>query len=273
MLEVDDLWVVHPKRRLRLRPRGSAHDDVAAVRGVSFTVPLGNVVAIVGESGSGKSSAALAVTSLGRVTSGRVRLQGDDLLSLGRRALRRKRPEMQMVFQDANGSLDPRQRMRSGLAELRRQHKRRSDWISDEELLHRVGLSSSILPRRPSELSGGQAQRMVIARALLLRPALLVADEPTSALDVSIQAQILDLLLSLTKQEDLGILLITHDLPVARHVADYVYVMQNGVFVEHGATESVFGSPSHSYTRELIAALPSKEFRAGAGQSDQRLRH
>jgi ABC-type oligopeptide transport system ATPase subunit len=150
--------------------------------------------------------------------------------------------------------------MRAGLAELRRQHKQRSSWISDEDLLDRVGLRTANLARLPSELSGGQAQRMVIARALLLRPALIVADEPTSALDVSIQAQILELLLSLTKQDDVGVLLITHDLPVARHVADYVYVMENGVFVEHGPPENVFGSPTHSYTRELIGALPSKEF-------------
>ena len=167
---------------------------------------------------------------------------------------------MQIIFQDPNGSLDPRQSMRAGLAELRRQHKQRTSWISDEDLLQRVGLSTTALSRLPNELSGGQAQRMVIARALLLRPALIVADEPTSALDVSIQAQILELLLSLTKQEAVGVLLITHDLPVARHVADYVYVMENGVFVEHGNTESVFDKPTHSYTRELIDALPSKEF-------------
>ena len=251
--------MIHPRRRLRFRARDEAN-NVAAVRGVSFSVPQGSVVAVVGESGSGKSSAALAATCLGRVTSGRIRLQGVDLLSLSRRGLRRKRPEMQMIFQDPNGSLDPRQTMRAGLSELRRQHKRRASWISDEELLQRVGLSTSALTRLPGELSGGQAQRMVIARALLLRPALLVADEPTSALDVSIQAQILGLLLSLAREERVGILLITHDLPVARHVADHVYVMENGVFVEHGATEKVFTSPGHDHTRELIDALPSKDF-------------
>jgi len=263
VLEVGELWVIHRRGRLRLRSGDEASKDVAAVRGVSFSVPEGGIVAVVGESGSGKSSAALAVTCLGRVTSGTILLRGVDLLSLNRRTLRRKRPEMQMIFQDPNGSLDPRQTMRAGLSELRRQHKQRASWISDEELLQRVGLSTSILTRLPGELSGGQAQRMVIARALLLRPALLVADEPTSALDVSIQAQILGLLLSLTKEERVGILLITHDLPIARHVADYVYVMENGVFVEQGETEKIFSNPVHEYTRELIGALPSKDFQGG----------
>jgi ABC-type oligopeptide transport system ATPase subunit len=264
VLDVEDLWVVHPRRRLSVRPGAVRADDVAAVRGISFTVPASGIVGIVGESGSGKSSAALAVTRLGRITSGTVLLEGTDLIALGRSALRRMRPQIQMIFQDPNGSLDPRQRMRAGLAELRRQHRERTGWISDEDLLERVGLSPAILPRLPSELSGGQAQRMVIARALLLRPALLVADEPTSALDVSIQAQILNLLLSLSAEEKIGILLITHDLPVARHVADYVYVMEHGVFVEHGESDRVFSSPTHDYTQELINALPSKEFRPGS---------
>ena len=262
MLDVQDLWVVHTRKRFGIRLPRRDESSVAAVRGVSFSVPASRIVAIVGESGSGKSSAALAVTRLGRITSGRVLLRGTDLLALNRRQLRRIRPEMQLVFQDPHGSLDPRQRLRSGLTELRRQHPERTGWITDAELLERVGLSTAILSRLPSGLSGGQAQRMVIARALLLRPALLVADEPTSALDVSIQAQILNLLLSLSRKEGIGILLITHDLPVARHVADYVYVMEDGVFVEHGESERVFSNPSHVYTQELIDALPSKEFRA-----------
>jgi ABC-type glutathione transport system ATPase component len=257
VLEVEELTVAYRRSRL-LRRRGDS-PTVEAVKGVSFVAHAGEVVALIGESGSGKTSFALAVAQLGRLTRGSVRLDAEELTGLEGRALRRRRPDFQLVFQDPHASLDPQQTMRAGLAELRRLHPGRCGWISDEDLLGRVGLGPSALARLPSELSGGQVQRMVIARALLLRPRLLIADEPTSALDVSIQAQILTLLVSLAREERLAIVLITHDLALARHVADYVYVMREGTFVEQGETEAVLASPQHEYTRALIDAVPSKD--------------
>ncbi|HEX4518001.1 MAG TPA: ATP-binding cassette domain-containing protein [Gaiellaceae bacterium] len=255
VLAVEDLSVAYRKSRVGSQSGGGTFH---AVQNVSLAVHAGEVVALIGESGSGKSSLAMAIAQLGRISGGSVRLNGDELTELRGRALRRRRPDFQMIFQDPHGSLDPHQTMRSGLGELRRVHPERSGWISNEDLLTRVGLQPSILTRLPGEMSGGQAQRMVIARTLLLRPTLLIADEPTSALDVSIQAQILTLLRSLAEQEELAILLITHDLALARHVADYVYVMQDGLFVEEGETEAVLASPRHRYTRELMAAVPKE---------------
>jgi ABC-type dipeptide/oligopeptide/nickel transport system ATPase subunit len=161
-----------------------------------------------------------------------------------------------MVFQDPNASFDPRQSVRSGLRELRRLHKQRTDWTSDEDLLRRVGLQPTLLGRLPHQLSGGQAQRVSVARALLLRPKLLIADEPTSALDVSVQAQILDLLRTLCRDEDLSILFISHDLAVVRSLCRRVYVMRGGQVVESGLTADIMARPQHEYTVKLLEAIP-----------------
>lgn len=254
VLDIDDVSVVHPGRGMQ---RGK---DVVAVDHVSLHVREAEIVALVGESGSGKSTLALASAGLGRLTSGRIDILGRPVTDLGaRRSLRDHRAQVQMVFQDPHGSLDPRQSIGAGLRELRRLHRERTSWIDDAELMDRVGLDPELLERLPHQVSGGQAQRVSVARALLLRPRLLIADEPTSGLDVSVQAQIVNLLLTIRDEERLGILFISHDLSVVRHLCDRVHVMKDGQIVEHGATEDLLSAPTHPYTQRLIAAVPGRE--------------
>lgn len=253
VLEIRDLRVVHPKP-------WSRHGGFVAVDGVSLALQPGEIVGLVGESGSGKTTVAMAAAGLGRVTGGHIRVRGRELTAMRGRSLRRFRAEVQVVFQDPHGSLDPRQSVRSGLRELRSLHRDRTGWITDDGLMARVGLGTEILDRLPNEISGGQAQRVSIARALLLRPSLLVADEPTSALDVSIQAQIVELLRSLSRAEGVAVLFISHDLSVVRQLCQRVLVMRSGVVVEEGAVEAVASEPRHEYTRALIDALPGKHY-------------
>ncbi|GII78541.1 ABC transporter ATP-binding protein [Sphaerisporangium rufum] len=252
ILDVDDLTVVHQAGGRWGNRRG---DTVAAVDGVSLTVDAGEIIGVVGESGSGKTSLAMAVAGLGRISGGTVTVSG---VQVSGRLSRAERTRVQVILQDPHGSLDPRQTVRRGLRELRRIHPERTGWTTDEELLAKVGLNADLLDRLPHQVSGGQAQRVAIARALLLRPALLLADEPTSALDVSVQAQILRLLLGLRRSEDLAILFISHDLAVVRAVCDRVHVMLRGRVVEHGPTAEVFERPAHEYTRRLLAAIPGR---------------
>jgi ABC-type glutathione transport system ATPase component len=227
------------------------------VNDVSIAVGAGEIVGVVGESGSGKTSLALAISRLGPCSAGEVRLLDEDLGALRGRRLRAVRPLVQMIFQDPQGSLDPRQSVRSGLAELRRLHPERAGWITDEALLERVRLTPAHLGRFPHQLSGGQAQRVCIARAVLTRPRLLIADEPTSGLDVLVQADILELLLELRAEFGLSMLLITHDLGLVRRICDRVYVMLTGEVVEEGSAEQVLARPAHEYTQRLIRAVPS----------------
>ena len=254
VLQIEDLRVVFSERGIGKRP------DVVAVDGVSLHIKAGEIVGLVGESGSGKTTLALATALLGRITYGRISLEGEDIIGISRNGMRRLRSRIQVVFQDPHGSLDPRQTVRKGLSELRSLHPGRTTWITDAELLAKVGMTEDLLDHLPHELSGGQAQRVSIARALLLRPSLLVADEPTSALDVSVQAQILNLMLQLRESEDISVLLISHDLSVVRNLCDRVYVMKDGRVVEEGETEELLGSPNHPYTRQLIAAIPGKDW-------------
>lgn len=248
VLEVADLSVIHPARGRRGEP-------VVAVDEVSLTVARGEIVGVVGESGSGKSSLAMAVAGVGRVTSGIILVSGS---AVNRQLQGDARAQVQVILQDPHGSLDPRQSVRKGLRELRSIHPKRTDWITDEELLGKVGLTSDMLDRLPHQISGGQAQRVGVARALLLRPSLLLADEPTSALDVSVQAQILQLLRDLRDEEGLTILFISHDLAVVRALCDQVHVMLRGKVVESGPTSEVFDRPRHEYTRKLLDAIPGR---------------
>ncbi|RIV40549.1 ABC transporter ATP-binding protein [Micromonospora radicis] len=254
VLVVGDLVVEHRNR--------STGEVFRAVDHVSLSIAPGASVAVVGESGSGKTTLAMAATGLGARGTGDIRLLGHSLSTIGRRELRRLRPEVQVVFQDPHGSLDPRQSVRSGLRELRALQPRRTSWIEDAELLGRVRLAPEILDRYPHQLSGGQAQRVCIARALLMRPRLIVADEPTSGLDVSVQADVLALLQEIRASTGAALLMISHDLAVVRSLCAEVHVMYRGQVVEAGPCEQVFVAPVHEYTRELLAAMPGARWRS-----------
>ncbi len=230
---------------------------VPALGGVSFTMYRGVNLGVVGESGCGKSTLARAVMGLEQPTSGSVRVLGEDVTTLDAPRRRPLRRHFQMVFQDPFGSLDPRKRVGSIVAEplvlapLERDEQRRRV----VEVLDAVGLRASDTAKYPHEFSGGQRQRIAIARALVTRPALIVADEPVSALDVSVQAQVLNLLEDLRDEFGVTFMLISHDLAVVRHLCQEVLVMSAGVVVERGATETVFHQPRHPYTRTLLDAV------------------
>jgi peptide/nickel transport system ATP-binding protein len=238
---------------------GAGSQRVRAVRGVSLSIEPGEVYALVGESGSGKSTLARCVLRLIEPTSGDVWFLGMRLAALRGEGLRRIRREIGVVFQSPFASLDPRMRVREIVSEPLRAHLSSSREATDtrlEELLSQVGLNSSHLTRYPHQLSGGQQQRVAIARALSLSPRLLVLDEPTSALDVSVQAQVLNLLVDLRTKFGLSYLLISHDLAVVQHLADRTGVMYLGQLVEEGRSEEIFANPSHPYTRALLDAAP-----------------
>jgi len=238
---------------------GRAHRAVRAVDGVSFEVQAGRTFAIVGESGCGKSTVARLITRLIEPTSGAVRLQGEDLLAADAAALRRLRGRIQLVFQDPYGSLNPRMTAGDMLAEPLHLHdvvpqSQRAARVA--ELLGAVGLRSDAARRYPHEFSGGQRQRLAIARALAAQPQVIVCDEPVSALDVSIQAQILNLLADLQRTLGLAYVFISHDLAVVRQIASDVGVMYLGRMVETGPAEVVLGEARHPYTRALLQAVP-----------------
>lgn len=229
-----------------------------SVDNVSFEVGPRQIVGVVGESGSGKTSVAMVAAGLLKASEGSVFVHDELVMT---KMSRDRRAKVQVVFQDPQGALDPRQTVRSGLRELRRLHRARTAWTGNEALLETVGLPANILDRLPHQISGGQAQRVAIARALLLRPDVLIADEPTSALDVSVQAQILSLLQSLRANADLSILFISHDLAVVRSLCDTVHVMKSGRIVESGTARDVIDFPKHEYTASLIAAIPGSVHR------------
>lgn len=229
-----------------------------AVDGVSFELRVGETLGLVGESGSGKTTTARILLGLTEPDSGRVEIDGIAWSELDRRQRLAQRRSIQTIYQDTLGSFDPRYTVSKVIDEAlsvadvsRRQRKVRA-----AELLDAVGLSTSVLERRPLELSGGQRQRVAIARALAPQPRLIVCDEPVSALDVSVQAQVLDLLTELQRETGVSYLFISHDLSVINHVSHRVLVMKDGQVVEHGEVEQVFTSPQHPYTDELVAAIP-----------------
>jgi peptide/nickel transport system ATP-binding protein len=238
---------------------GGSKGEVRAVDDVSFDVGAGETLGLVGESGSGKSTLGRLVLRLIEPTSGSIRLNGRDLLAASRSELRGLRRDMQIIFQDPFGSLDPRMRVEDVIAEPLVVHEKlnkETRRVRVGELLRAVGLDQSALPRYPHEFSGGQRQRIGIARALALRPKFIVADEPVSALDVSVGAQIVNLLAQLQREFGLTYLFISHSMPVVRYLATRVAVMYRGKIVEVGATEQITAQPGHAYTRSLLAATP-----------------
>jgi oligopeptide transport system ATP-binding protein len=234
-------------------------DTVRAVDDVSLTVGRGETLGLVGESGSGKSTLCRTVLQLLRPTSGSVRFEGREIAGLSRRQMQPYRREMQMIFQDPYASLNPRKRVGQIVADpLKLQGVASGGELRKQvqELLVRVGLSSEHYNRFPHEFSGGQRQRIGIARAIALRPKLVVADEPVSALDVSIQAQIINLLDDLQDELGLTYLFVAHDIGVVRHISDRIAVMHEGKIVEQGSADQVCEQPSDAYTKTLLAAVP-----------------
>jgi len=238
---------------------GGASGEVRAVDNVSLEIHSGETLGLVGESGSGKSTLGRLVLRLIEPTSGNVVFEGRDLLHANHREMRRLRRDMQIIFQDPFGSLDPRMRVEDVIGEPLIVHERmRPPPAAYEfaELLRAVGLDQSALSRFPHEFSGGQRQRIGIARALALRPKFIVADEPVSALDVSVGAQIVNLMAQLQREFGLTYLFISHSMPVIRYLATRIAVMYRGKIVEVGSTEQITERPQHAYTRSLLEATP-----------------
>jgi ABC-type glutathione transport system ATPase component len=238
---------------------GGAKGEVRAVDDVSFAIESGETLGLVGESGSGKSTLGRLILRLIEPTSGSISFDGCDLLAASHSDLRRLRRDMQIIFQDPFGSLDPRMRVEDVIAEPLIIHesmslKARRQRVA--ELLRVVGLDESAARRFPHEFSGGQRQRIGIARALALRPKFIVADEPVSALDVSVGAQIVNLLAQLQREFGLTYLFISHSMPVVRYLATRIAVMYRGKIVEIGATQQITVQPQHAYTRSLLEATP-----------------
>ncbi len=247
MLEVD---------RLRVRYGG-----FEAVKGVSWRVGAGEALGLVGTSGCGKSTTARAVVGLVPPAGGAVRFEGRDVAALAPAERRDFRRRVQMVFQDAHGSLNPRMTVRAMLAEALTVHRMVDGRAAVEDrcraLLDQVGLAAAALDQYPRELSGGQCQRVSLARCLAVEPRVLLADEPVSALDVSVQARIINLLREVQGRLGLALVLIAHDLAVVRNVCDRICVMADGVIVEEGPAAVVIGAPRHPRTRALVDAVPT----------------
>jgi ABC-type glutathione transport system ATPase component len=257
LIEIRNLTKVFPLGESMLGAR--AKGEVRAVDDVSLDIHPGETLGLVGESGSGKSTLGRLVLRLIEPSSGSVRFAGRDLLAASHREMRRLRRDMQIIFQDPFGSLDPRMNIEDVIGEPLIIHEKMVQSARRArvaELLRAVGLDQSILPRFPHEFSGGQRQRIGIARALALRPKFIVADEPVSALDVSVGAQIVNLLAQLQREFGLTYLFISHSMPVVRYLATRIAVMYHGKVVEVGTTPQMTENPQHPYTRSLLKATP-----------------
>ncbi|MCU0782292.1 MAG: ABC transporter ATP-binding protein [Akkermansiaceae bacterium] len=257
ILTVRDLRVHFPVRR-GIIPRPVA--AVKAVDGVSLAIAPGRTIGLVGESGCGKTTLGKAIVRLLKPVGGSIHFHGVDITAMGQRRLRPLRRQFQMIFQDPAESLDPRMSVRGLIEEplvIHRIGNRRERRAAVNELLDLVGLPAASADRYPFEFSGGQRQRIGIARALALRPGLIICDEPVSALDVSVQSQILNLLVDLQREFGLAYLFIAHDLSVVKHISDTVAVMYLGRIVEMAASEEIYRNPRHAYSQALLAAIPS----------------
>ena len=258
LLEVQNLRTWFPVVGGVMRRKVS---DIRAVDDVSFQVEAGHTVGLVGESGSGKTTVGRTILKLIESTSGRVFYNGRDVLPLSDREFRPLRREMQMIFQDPFGSLNPRFTIGEIVGEALEIHfstMTRADRAARvADLLVLVGLKADMMRRYPHEFSGGQRQRIGIARALAVEPRFIVCDEPVSALDVSVQAQIVNLLQDLQEQFGIAYLFIAHDLAVVEHISDHVLVMHHGKIVESASAEAIYNDPQNEYTKTLLAAVPS----------------
>lgn len=229
-----------------------------ALDGVSFDIYEGEILGVVGESGCGKSTLGRSVLRLFPVTEGKLEFEGHDITNLSKRQLKNYRRDMQMIFQNPYSSFNPKQKIGSALREVGKVYKMSDEEINQKikELLEYIRLPEDMLLRSPGELSGGQLQRLAIARALILKPSFIVADEPVSALDVSVQAQILNLVVDLRKEMRMTMMFISHEMSVVEHICDRVAVMYLGQIVEMAPTKELFDNISHPYTKALMSAIP-----------------
>ena len=259
LVEVKDLQVYFPIRSGIFR---KVTGYIKAVDGVSFSIEAGKTYGVVGESGSGKTTTGRSIIGLNQITGGQVLFDGQDLTKGRTRANYNTFKDVQMVFQDPYSSLNPKKRVLDIVAEPLRNFKNMSP---DEEkrevqsLLDFVGLSPESAYKYPHEFSGGQRQRIGIARAIALKPKLIIADEPVSALDVSVQAQILNFMKDVQKELNLTYLFISHDLGIIRHMCDKIGIMYRGRYVEEGTADDIFNNPQHIYTKRLLSAIPDTD--------------
>ncbi|WP_078593303.1 ABC transporter ATP-binding protein [Evansella clarkii] len=256
LLEVKDLKVHFP---IRGGIFNTVVDQVKAVDGVNFSIEPGQTYGLVGESGSGKTTTGRAVIGLNKITSGDVLFEGHNLAKGGRKSHLNVRKDIQMIFQDPYSSLNPKKRVADIVAEPLRNFEKltkKEERVRVEELMELVGLSTEAIFKYPHEFSGGQRQRIGIARAIALKPKLIIADEPVSALDVSVQAQVLNFMQEIQKELGLTYLFISHDLGIVRHICDHIGIMYKGRYVEQGASEDIFTNPQHIYTKRLVSAIP-----------------
>lgn len=265
LIEVKDLKKYFPVTAGILRHKVG---DIKAVDGIDFTVHEGEVVGIVGESGCGKSTAARASIRLLEPTAGEITFLEKNFMALSPEELRQARRNVQMVFQDPYASLNPRQTVGESIGEGLLYHglvaNKNEERERVAEILPKIGLSADAMDRYPHQFSGGQQQRLCIGRAIAMQPKLIICDEAVSALDVSVQAQILNLLVELKETMQLSYLFISHDLSVVRHICDRVIVMYKGKVVESGAVEELFSHPKEPYTKALLAAIPPRHPRRRA---------
>jgi len=259
LLEVKDLKVYYPIKGGIL---GRTMGQVKAVDGISFTIEPGQTLGLVGESGSGKSTTGKAILGLAHITSGQVLFEGKDITNAVKRYRSPYRKNVQMIFQDVQSSLNPRKKVLDIIAEPLRNFEtltKAEERKRVDELLAIVGLTPENAGKYPFEFSGGQRQRVGVARAIALKPKLIIADEPVSALDLSVQAQVLNYMKDIQQEMGLAYLFISHDLGVVRHMCQHLAIMHNARFVETGARLDIYNDPRHIYTKRLIAAIPDKD--------------
>ena len=256
LLEIKDLKVHYPIRGGVL---GRTVGYVNAVDGISFKIEEGNTFGLVGESGSGKSTTGKAIIGLAKITQGQILFEGEDITKYIGKNNTPYRRGVQMIFQDAYSSLNPKKRVKDIIAEPLRNFEKLTPGEEQKrvtELLDIVGLSPETALKYPHEFSGGQRQRIGIARAMALKPKLIIADEPVSALDLSVQAQVLNYMKDIQQQFKLAYLFVSHDLGVVKHMCSEIAIMHKGRFVEEGSRDNIYNNPTHIYTKRLIAAIP-----------------